>query len=130
MAYEPFLGEICEFGFEFAPVGWADCNGQMMQISQNNALFALLGTTYGGDGIHTFALPDLRPFQYDVSRVVNTQVQVTELQNPLDPTKHNYAGQLLHTEVVQDTSMPRVDWREKGLPRKCIALQGIFPSRP
>ncbi len=56
----PFLGEIRALGFNFAPVGWAQCNGQLMEISQNTALFSLLGTTYGGDGIKTFALPDLR----------------------------------------------------------------------
>ena len=97
MAYEPFIGEICEYGFDYAPEGWADCAGQLMQISQNNALYALLGTRYGGDGIHTFALPDLRPFA-DAGP---------------DYGKQN-----------------RVDWREKGLPRKCIALQGVFPVRP
>lgn len=57
---EPFLGQICLFGFDYAPTGWALCNGQMMSIAQNNALFALLGTTYGGNGQTTFALPDLR----------------------------------------------------------------------
>ena len=56
---EPILGEIRAFGFTFAPVGWAQCDGQLMQISQNTALFSLLGTTYGGDGIKTFALPNL-----------------------------------------------------------------------
>ena len=56
---DPFLGEIRAFGFNFAPVGWAQCNGQLMQINQNTALFSLLGTTYGGDGVTTFALPDL-----------------------------------------------------------------------
>ena len=55
-----FLGEIRIVGFNFAPTGWAMCNGQTMSISQNTALFSLLGTTYGGDGIQTFALPDLR----------------------------------------------------------------------
>ncbi len=57
---EPFLGQIQVFGFNFAPNGWAFCNGQLMSISQNTALFSLLGTTYGGDGISTFGLPDLR----------------------------------------------------------------------
>lgn len=57
---EPILGEIRAFGFNFAPVGWAQCDGQLLQISQNVALFSLLGTTYGGDGKTTFALPDLR----------------------------------------------------------------------
>lgn len=57
---EPFLGEIRMVGFTFAPRGWAFCQGQVMQISQNTALFSLLGTTYGGNGQTTFALPDLR----------------------------------------------------------------------
>jgi microcystin-dependent protein len=57
---QPFLGEISPVGFPFAPKGWALCNGQVLAIAQNQALFALLGTTYGGDGVRTFALPDLR----------------------------------------------------------------------
>lgn len=57
---DPFVGEIEIFGFNFAPNGWALCNGQLMAISQNTALFSLLGTMYGGDGISTFALPDLQ----------------------------------------------------------------------
>src|SRR5438477_8882632 len=57
---EPFLGEIRMFGFNFAPVGWAMCNGQLLPISQNTALFSLLGTQYGGNGQSNFALPDLR----------------------------------------------------------------------
>lgn len=57
---EPFLGQIMAVGFNFAPRGWALCNGQLLAISQNTALFSLLGTMYGGDGRTTFALPDLR----------------------------------------------------------------------
>jgi microcystin-dependent protein len=60
MGFEPFIGEIRMFGFNFAPRGWATCDGQLLQISQNSALFSLLGTTYGGDGVTNFALPDLR----------------------------------------------------------------------
>jgi microcystin-dependent protein len=60
MAQNPFLGEISLFAFNFAPQGWAFCNGQLLSITQNTALFSLIGTTYGGDGITTFALPDLR----------------------------------------------------------------------
>jgi microcystin-dependent protein len=56
----PFLGQIQPFGFNFAPRGWLACNGQLLPISQYQALFSLLGTTYGGDGRTTFALPDLR----------------------------------------------------------------------
>jgi len=57
---DPFVAEIRPFGFWFPPKGWAQCNGQLLPISQNTALFALLGTYYGGDGKSTFALPDLR----------------------------------------------------------------------
>jgi microcystin-dependent protein len=57
---EPFLSEIRIMSFVFAPKGWALCNGQLLPINQNQALFSLLGTTYGGDGRVNFALPDLR----------------------------------------------------------------------
>lgn len=57
---EPFLSEIRIMSFEFAPKGWALCNGQLLPINQNQALFSLLGTTYGGDGRTTFALPNLQ----------------------------------------------------------------------
>ena len=57
---EPFLAEIRIVGFNFAPRGWAFCDGQILPINQNQSLYSLLGTTYGGDGRTTFALPDLR----------------------------------------------------------------------
>lgn len=57
---EPYIGEIRATGYTFAPTGWALCDGQFLTISSNTALFAILGTTYGGDGKSTFALPDLR----------------------------------------------------------------------
>lgn len=57
---EPFLSEIRLFSFVYAPRGWAQCNGQLLPINQNQALFSLLGTTYGGNGQVNFALPDLR----------------------------------------------------------------------
>src|SRR3954464_9663238 len=56
----PFVAEIRIFGFNFPPTGWATCNGQLLPISQNTALFSLLGTFYGGDGKSTFALPNLQ----------------------------------------------------------------------
>jgi microcystin-dependent protein len=62
---QQYLGEIRLMGFNFAPKGWAQCTGQILSIQQNTALFALLGTYYGGNGVNTFALPDLR------SRVAN-----------------------------------------------------------
>jgi microcystin-dependent protein len=57
---EPFLGEIRMFSFGFPPKGWALCNGQTLPIAQNQALFAILGTTYGGNGVTTFMLPNLQ----------------------------------------------------------------------
>ena len=57
---EPFLGEIRPVGFSFAPIGWATCSGQILPISQNTALFSLMGTFYGGNGTSNFALPNLQ----------------------------------------------------------------------
>ena len=57
----PFLGEVETFAFDFCPLGWSTLNGQLLSINQNQALFALLGTTYGGDGQTTFALPTAKP---------------------------------------------------------------------
>ena len=72
---EPFMGLIASFGFNFAPRGWMFCDGRLLSIAQNSALFALLGTTYGGDGQTTFALPDLR------SRIAVGQGQGPGLSN-------------------------------------------------
>ena len=74
---DPFMSEIRIFSFNFAPKGWALCNGQLLPINQNQALFSLLGTTYGGNGQTNFALPDLRsrvPFHFDGSGFVLGQV--------------------------------------------------------
>jgi microcystin-dependent protein len=57
---EQFIGQIQQFPYNFPPSGWAFCHGQLLAIQQYTALFSLLGTAFGGDGIHTFALPDLR----------------------------------------------------------------------
>ena len=56
----PFIGQVQLFAFNFAPQGWSTCEGQLLPINENTALFALLGTTFGGDGQQTFALTDLR----------------------------------------------------------------------
>jgi microcystin-dependent protein len=57
---DAYVGSVCAFGFNFTPVNWLPCNGQALQISQYDVLYALIGTTYGGDGVTTFKLPDLR----------------------------------------------------------------------
>ncbi len=87
MAATPFIGTIMLFGGNFAPRGWVFCQGQLLAISQFDAFFALIGTTYGGDGIQTFAVPDLR------SRVPVHQGQ--------GPGLSNYVmGQQAGTETV------------------------------
>src|SRR3989304_1614142 len=96
---DPFVAEIRIFGFNFAPRGWALCDGQLMPISQNTALFSLLGTTYGGDGKSTFALPNLqgsapmRPGQgpglslYDLGQSGGSEI-VTLLQSEIPAHAH------------------------------------------
>ena len=84
---QPFLGQLAMFAGNFAPLGWAICNGQTLAISENPALFQLLGTTYGGDGQNTFNLPDLR------SRVPVHQGQGQGLSNYV-------IGQLAGVETV------------------------------
>ncbi|HWI64813.1 MAG TPA: tail fiber protein [Symbiobacteriaceae bacterium] len=75
---ECFIGEIRMFGGNFAPVGWAFCDGQTLNIAQNDVLFALIGTTYGGDGQTTFKLPDLRG-----------RIPIHRGQNPATGTTYN-----------------------------------------
>jgi microcystin-dependent protein len=97
----PYVGEIRMFPGNFAPVGWAFCNGQILSISQNTVLFDLIGTTYGGDGISTFALPDLQgrvPIHfgtgpgvspYDIGESAGAEtVTVTVAESP----QHNHGG--------------------------------------
>ncbi|MDR3386536.1 MAG: tail fiber protein [Rudaea sp.] len=96
---QPFVGEIRMFGFNFAPQGWHVCDGSLMSISQNNALFALIGTTYGGDGQNTFGLPDFRgriPIHqgtglglspYVMGQIAGTE-NVTLLANQIAPHTH------------------------------------------
>lgn len=84
---QPFIGEIRMTGFNFAPAGWALCNGQIMSIAQNAALFSLLGTQFGGDGVSNFALPNLQ------SRVPIHQGQGTGLSA-------YFMGQLAGVETV------------------------------
>jgi microcystin-dependent protein len=77
----PYVGEIRMLGFNFAPVGWALCNGQLLPISENDVLFQLIGTTYGGDGEETFGLPDLQgriPVHMGTSPSTGTSYQLGE----------------------------------------------------
>src|SRR5437763_1092937 len=78
---DPYVGEIRMFGGSFAPAGWAFCDGQVMPISENNTLFNLIGTTYGGDGQSTFALPNLQsrvPTHFGTSPVTGSTYTIAE----------------------------------------------------
>jgi microcystin-dependent protein len=90
-----YIGQIEIFAFSFAPKGWALCNGQLMSIAQNQALFAVLGVTYGGNGQTTFALPDLRgrvPLGFSQSYVQGTAAgQESETLSILEMPAHNHA---------------------------------------
>ena len=103
MPADPFIGEIMLVPYNFAPKGWALCNGQILPIAQNTALFSLLGTTYGGNGTTTFALPDLRGrcaissgqgpglANYVLGQVSGTE-NVTLNSNQLPPHGHTVAA--------------------------------------
>lgn len=172
----PFLAEIRVFGFNFAPTGWALCDGQLLPISQNTALFSLLGTTYGGDGKVTFALPDLQGkaaiqpgtssfgTTYDLGEtggVDNVTLLASEfpahthalrarstagtLQAP-SPTRalaRDGNGTLYQSDLVNASvqmtpqalgiaggGQPHTNMPPVQVLSFCIALQGIFPSRP
>ena len=111
---DPFVAEIRIFPFNFAPKGWAWCNGQLLPLSQNTALFSLLGTTYGGDGKSTFALPDLQgsapmhPGQgpglslHDLGETGGSQT-VTLLESEIPVHTHQMKADVLD---VADTNVP------------------------
>ncbi|HEX8191156.1 MAG TPA: tail fiber protein [Pyrinomonadaceae bacterium] len=118
---DPFVAEIRMFGFNFAPTGWAQCNGQILPISQNTALFSLLGTTYGGDGKSTFALPNLQgsapmhPGQgfglslYDLGQTGGSEF-VTLLQSEMPFHSHGFVG----SEEVVNANEPGDNWFGAG----------------
>jgi len=105
---EPFLAEVRIFSFGFAPKGWALCNGQLLPINQNQALFSLLGTTYGGNGQVNFALPNLQgqtPFSYGDGFTQGQRAgsQTVTLTVPQLPQHIHFANA---TSAVQDTISP------------------------
>jgi len=138
---EPFLSEIRMVGFNFAPRGWAFCDGQILPINQNQSLYSLLGTSFGGDGVTSFALPDLRgrvpmhrgdgvgygdkagAFEY-ASRNLDVLDTFT-VDRGLEST--------LSTAEAASYSGSGPDAVEPAAPcltvNFCIALQGLFPSR-
>ena len=107
---EAFIGEIRAFPYDYAPRNWAFCNGQLMPISQNQALFALLGANYGGNGTYTFALPDLRG-----------RVAVSSGQSP--------NGSYLTLGETGSSSAQGTTGQQYLVLNYCICLAGIWPSR-
>jgi microcystin-dependent protein len=168
-----FLGEVRVFGCNFAPVGWAACDGQVLQISQSTALFSLFGTYYGGDGIRSFGLPNMQgniPIsqgqgqglsQYVIGEKGGTS-DVTLLLNEMPSHNHNMMADpddapassptpannaLCVGAMFSNATSPLVQMYNQmikpvggNLPHNnmmpyltlnfCVALQGIFPSRP
>ena len=110
---EPFVGEIRLFSMNFSPKGWAACEGQLLPINQNQTLYSLLGTTYGGDGRVNFALPDLRG-----------RIPVGVGQAPGVPSSQDLGQQNVRLAQGAQTEEPGV----LGL-TYCIAVAGIYPSR-
>jgi microcystin-dependent protein len=165
---EPFLAEIRIFSFNFAPKGWAMANGQLLPINQNQALFSLLGTTYGGDGRVTFALPDLRGrlpghigAQFVQGQSLGAQNQTltaAEMPSHTHPAACNTGagtlagpggnywaadsnGEVMYAATPSGVLGTNILARAGGSQAHnnlmpflalnfCIALQGIFPSRP
>jgi microcystin-dependent protein len=154
---DQFVAEIRIFPFNFPPTGWAMCNGQLMPISQNTALFSLLGTTYGGDGKSTFALPDLQgsaPMQpgqgqglslRDLGEQSGVEF-VTLLESEMPLHSHNFAVlsdpadlfgpqnrtlAQMHFQMlsIAGSSLPHNNMQPHLTLNFCIALQGIFPPR-
>jgi len=145
---EPFLSEIRVMSFVFAPKGWALCNGQLMPINQNQALFSLLGTTFGGDGRVNFALPDLRgrtpihvgsghthvlqATSIDGTSALPTPAGTMALANSKNYDAYRAATSLtpLMAGTVSNVggSQAHLNMQPFLTLSFCIALQGIFPS--
>lgn len=137
---EPFLGEIRLVGFNFAPRGWAFCDGQLLPINQNQSLYALLGTTYGGDGQTSFALPDMRgrvPVHVDDSVGLPLGMNTGALAIPSAGVgtltawsiDRGLATSLSETDVASGSAALDNNTPPTATVNFCIALQGLFPSR-
>lgn len=139
---EPFIGEVQWFAGNLAPRGWAMCDGQLLPINSNKALFSILGTTYGGDGRTNFALPDVR------GRVIihegigpglraggDSATQVTQTNNVLaSPGRtrpYDSSGANMNASAITRTgsSQPHNNMQPYTTLNCIIAMQGTFPSR-
>lgn len=133
---QPYIGEIRMFAGNFAPAGWAFCNGQLLPISENDALFTLIGTTYGGDGEETFALPNLQgrlPIHQGQGAVLGEMQgaeEVTLTVNQLPTHSHaRIASSNTATQTTPDTTVlgvpTTVDLYRAGNAGTAMASQAI-----
>jgi len=121
---EPFLAEIRIVGFNFAPRGWAFCDGQILPINQNQSLYSLLGTTYGGDGRTSFALPDLR------SRTPIHKADGHPLGQKSGAETVTLSGAEMpaHNHTFQGTSSPPVAGRDGRTPKNQVLATTALPT--
>jgi microcystin-dependent protein len=138
MPADPFIGQIMLWPINYAPRGWAFCDGQLLSISQNTALFAILGTTYGGNGRTTFALPDLRG-RVPVHQGRGNNLTLRELgevggQDRIVVSNFSVTD-LAATEPPRPGAKPPVSTHISKMPpfltiSYVIALAGFWPARP
>ena len=141
----PFVAEIRMFGFNFAPTGWAQCNGQLLPISQNTALFSLLGTYYGGDGKSTFALPNLQGMApifwgqgpglslYDLGQTSGT-TDVTLLESEMPAHTHQMMASSDPSDVLAPSDARSLARSQPGFayitanPNATLAFEALPPA--
>lgn len=129
---EPFLSEIRIFSFNFPPRGWAFCNGQLLPINQNQALFSILGTTFGGNGQTNFSLPNLMrrsPIHFGAGHVLGEQAGLdthTLTIQQLPQHAHN----LVATSTTQDTVVPTNNYLASSTPSSFYSGSGSAVANP
>ena len=120
---EPFIGTIMAFAFDHEPQGWMKCDGRLLPIEKYQALFALISTTYGGDGVKTFALPDLR------GRTTVGMGRGTERQ-ALDRGKTTKPQVLDVARAAPNTPVAQVEFPSPAIGLNyCIAVVGLWPAQ-
>ena len=114
---EPFLGQIVTFGFSWAPINYLPCDGQLVSVSEYNALFVLLGTTYGGDGVNTFALPNLNG-RIPVGQGQGRNLQAYVVGQTFGAEQVILTSQQMpaHNHTVSFTNLPGTSESPKGNP--------------
>jgi microcystin-dependent protein len=140
-SFEPYLGTICTMGTNFCPRGWAPAEGGILPIAQNQALFSLLGTQFGGDGQVTFALPDLRgrsvlgvgtgPGLSQTAIGEKGGAESSSLTIASQPVNNQISKRTVTVDVVTQVGGSPINTRSPYLGMTtCIAIEGVYPSRP